>query len=119
MVKQSRLRKSTISKAYIALFVCMVTKATHIELVSSLSTESFLLALKRFISRRGNPIVIHSDNGTNFKGANKRLRDLYLFLRAQENTEFIKSFLSQREIDWQFIPPNSPHWGGVWEAGIK
>ncbi|XP_030757297.1 uncharacterized protein LOC115883123 [Sitophilus oryzae] len=118
-VKQARLRKSTTTKAYIALFVCMTTKAIHIELVSELSTQAFLLTLKRFIARRGNPISIHSDNATNFQGSNNVLNDLYKFFRSSSNLNSIQDFLSTREIEWKFIPPNSPHWGGLWEAGIK
>ncbi|KAG5863119.1 hypothetical protein JTB14_014939 [Gonioctena quinquepunctata] len=53
-------------KCYMAVFECMATKAMHLELVSALSTEAFLLTLKRFISRRGIPAVIHSDNATNY-----------------------------------------------------
>lgn len=59
--------KNTVEKAYIALFTCAVTRAVHLELVSSLSTESFLLAFKRFISRRGLCKIIYSDNAKTFK----------------------------------------------------
>lgn len=117
MVKESRLRKSIVSKAYIALFVCMATKAVHIELVSNLSTEAFLLSLKRFTARRGNPSSISSDNATNFKGANNSLHEVHLLFQRHSNE--IQEFLSVRNINWKFIPPNSPHWGGLWEAGIK
>lgn len=118
-IKQSRLRKAVITKCYIALFVCMVTKAVHIELVSSLSTESFLLTLKRFIARRGQPVTIFSDNGTNFRGSSNQLKELHEFFKSKSNLNSIQDFLTARETDWKFIPPNSPHWGGLWEAGIK
>jgi len=62
-------RSKTITKGYIAIFVCFVTKAVHIEVVTSLYTEAFLAALRRFIARRGKPRPICSDNGTNFQGA--------------------------------------------------
>ena len=63
----------TITKGYIAVFVCFVTKAVHIEAVTSLSTESFLAALRRFIASRRKPRTICSDNGTNFQGAANEL----------------------------------------------
>jgi hypothetical protein len=64
-------RKSTVIKAYVALFVCMATKATHLELVSDHTSAAFIAALQRFISRRGLPSDINSDEGTNFVGAKK------------------------------------------------
>ncbi|XP_030752247.1 uncharacterized protein LOC115879487 [Sitophilus oryzae] len=118
-VKSSSLRRSKTEKCYIALFVCMVTKAIHIELVSSLSTEAFLASLKRFISRRGNPHVIFSDNGTNFLGARNQLREFYTLFKSKSTQEQINDLLVCNEINWKFIPPHSPHWGGLWEAGIK
>ena len=66
----------TITKGYIAVFVCFVGKAVHIEVVTSLSTEAFLAALRRFIARRGKPRTICSDNGTNFQGAANELHPI-------------------------------------------
>lgn len=119
IVKESRLRKSIPHKAYFALFICMNTKAVHLELVSDLSTDAFLLTLKRFVARRGNPATIFSDNATNFRGANNVLHDVYKFFKSDQNLACINDYLSASEIKWKFIPPNSPHWGGLWEAGIK
>jgi len=73
-VKSGQLRNAKIVKAYIAIFVCLSTKAMHIELVSNLSTEAFLNALNRFIARRGKVSHIYSDNGTNFQGAANKLK---------------------------------------------
>ncbi|GFW02919.1 integrase catalytic domain-containing protein [Trichonephila clavipes] len=56
-------------KNWILILTCAVYRALHLELLTSVSTESFLLGLRRFIARRGRPSVIYSDNGTNFKGA--------------------------------------------------
>ena len=106
-------------KSYAALFVCLLTKAIHIELVSELTTSSFLLALRRFIARRGKPNIICSDNGTNFVGACNKLNDILDFLKKRENQNNITDFLSNQEIDWRFIPSSSPHFGGLWEAGVK
>lgn len=66
-------RGAKLIKAYVCLFICMATKAIHIKLVSEMTTESFLAALKRFISRRGKPLNIYTDNGSNFIGANVKL----------------------------------------------
>ncbi|UYV62714.1 hypothetical protein LAZ67_2001673 [Cordylochernes scorpioides] len=76
IVKTSNLRNARCDKAYIALFICMFSKAIHIELVTNLTTEAFLAALRRFISRRGRPAEINTDNATNFVGAYKDLRKI-------------------------------------------
>ena len=64
-------QEPVIVKAYIGLFVCLVTKAVHIELVSDLSTDTFLAAFHRFVTRRVYPTDVHSDNGMNFIGAKR------------------------------------------------
>lgn len=76
-------RGAKLEKCYICLFVCFTTRAVHLELVTSLSTEAFLLALKRFISRRGKPQEIFSDNGKNFVGAMKEFSNFLKFLISQ------------------------------------
>ncbi|GBO27317.1 hypothetical protein AVEN_80683-1 [Araneus ventricosus] len=63
-------------KVWIALFTCAVYRAIHLELVRSLSSDSFNLAMRRFIARRGRPKTIYSDNGTNFKGSCNELSKL-------------------------------------------
>lgn len=93
-------------KSYIAVFLCMATKAIHIELVGSLSSESFIAALKRFVARRGTVECLYSDNGTNFVGAFRKLKNLNELLRHQQ-------------LEWKFNPPSAPHFGGLWEAGVK
>lgn len=101
------------------MFVCFVTKCVHIELVTSLSTDAYLMTLKRFISRRGNPTLIYSDNATNFLGARNQLKELHEFFKSKQVSESIREFLSTLEIEFKFIPPRSPHWGGLWESAIK
>lgn len=104
-------------KSYIAVFVCMSTRAMHIELVSELSTNAFLAALSRFTSRRGLCSNIFSDCGTNFEGANNVLQEnVNAFL--SENTDLLTNLATQN-IKWNFIPPGAPHFGGIWEAGVK
>ncbi|XP_062539167.1 uncharacterized protein LOC134207468 [Armigeres subalbatus] len=80
LVKQGTHRP-TVVKAYIAVFVCMATKDVHLELVSDLTTDAFLAALQRFVSRRGVVSQIHSDNTTNFHGAKNELHHVFEMFR--------------------------------------
>ncbi|XP_055922955.1 uncharacterized protein LOC129953654 [Eupeodes corollae] len=118
-LRLNRGRNPKFVKAYIALFVCFVTKGVHIELVNDLSTDAFLLALDRFVARRGRPSEIWSDNATNFHGAKRKLGELYELLLNQQRNNIIVDYLSKDQIAWKFIPPSAPHFGGLWEAGIK
>ncbi|GFQ88962.1 integrase catalytic domain-containing protein [Trichonephila clavata] len=93
----------------------MCTKAVHLELVSSLSAAAFLSALRRFVSRRGYPSDIYSDNGTNFVGASAYLKDLFQLLHNSN----VQDYSSSKNIQWSFIPPYTPNFGGVWEASVK
>lgn len=117
LYKTGPRRKSPVDKCYFALFVCMAPKCVHLELVSSLSTPSFLAALDRFVGRRGLPSCIWSDNGTNFKGADSYLQGVQRFVR--ENHSEIEGHLRKQEIKWFFIPPSAPYSGGLWEARVK
>lgn len=78
-------RGSKNQKAYVCLFVCMCTKAVHLELVSDLTTDAFLAALQRFVSRRGKPSSIHSDNALNYVGAKNELAKVHTFLKSNNN----------------------------------
>lgn len=119
LIKSSPLRKAPTQKVYIALFICMATKAVHLEVVSSLDTAHFIMTLKRFIARRGLPSVILSDNATNFLGARNELKEIYDFFKLHNKLNSIKGFLADTQVKWKFIPPRSPHWGGLWESHIK
>ncbi|GFQ86948.1 hypothetical protein TNCT_333541 [Trichonephila clavata] len=76
LIKCNKGRGTKSTKGYIALFVCLATKAVHIEAVGDLTTDSFIAALRRFSARRGAPRHIYSDNGTNFVGARRKLDDI-------------------------------------------
>jgi hypothetical protein len=115
-LKTGTSRSKQRVKAYIALFICFTTKAIHIELVGDLTTESFLNALKRFISRRGHVAEIYSDNATNFTGASRELKFL---LNSSKCQNLISQEMNNVNTRWHFIPPRSPHFGGLWESGIK
>jgi hypothetical protein len=116
-VKTSTRRNAAHSKGYLCLFVCMSTKAVHLEMVSDLSTSAFLASLDRLVARRGLPSDIYSDNGRNFVGAARQLHEICNFLA--QSTTAISDSLSSRAIKWHFNPPYAPNFGGVWEAGVK
>jgi hypothetical protein len=112
-------RSKSIVKGYIAVFICFVTKAIHLEVVTSMTTEAFLAALRRFIARTGRPRTIFSNNGTNFQGAANQLHELYQLLHSSSEMATIQDFLTSEGCDWRFIPPHGPHFGGLWEAAVK
>ncbi|XP_070529940.1 uncharacterized protein [Cardiocondyla obscurior] len=122
LLRATRIRRNpgrghSANKGYIALFICLATKAVHIEAVGDLSTEAFLGAYRRFAGRRGVCRILYSDNGTNFKGADVELRKMF-----EESSEFFGNTaekLASQGTEWKFIPPRTPHFGGIWEAGIK
>ncbi|GFY64945.1 integrase catalytic domain-containing protein [Trichonephila inaurata madagascariensis] len=76
LIKCNKGRGTKSTKGYIALFVCLATKAVHIEAVGHLTTNSFIAVLRRFSARRGAPHHIYSDNGTNFVGARRKLDEI-------------------------------------------
>lgn len=106
--------------AYLSIFVCFAVKAVHIEIVEDLTTASFINALKRFIAIRGSPCVIWSDNATNFVGAAGQLQQLKENFSKTAHWDAIYEWCrDNKHIEWKFIPPRSPHWGGLWEAAVK
>ncbi|XP_051155781.1 uncharacterized protein LOC127278227 [Leptopilina boulardi] len=115
-VKTSSGRGYKSHKAYIALFVCCCVRAVHLELVSYLTSIAFLAAFQRFVSRRGKPSHMYSDNGKNFVGAAKELKRHLKELRCDND---LRNLLAVEGTSWHFVPPNAPHFGGLWEAGVK
>ena len=87
-----------VSKLYFAVFTCAVTRALHLELVSSQTTADFIKAYHRFSARRGKPLSLLSDNAKNFKGAAK--------------------ILAVEGVAWRFIVERAPWWGGFWERMV-
>lgn len=103
-----------IEKRYGVLFTCLTVRAVHLELAASLDTDSAIMAIRRFVARRGCPKELHSDNGTNFKGADKELTNHLL----QFDQSKLEREMTTRGIAWHFIPPRSPHMGGSWERMV-
>lgn len=111
-------RGAKTRKAYIALFICMSTKAIHLELVGDLTSEAFIGAFKRFVARRGKCAHLWSDQGRNFIGADKELQAAW----KDAGLVFEKNIAETLALDstkWHFIPPYSPNFGGLWESGVK
>ncbi|XP_070171430.1 uncharacterized protein, partial [Polyergus mexicanus] len=103
-------------KYYVAVFICLSTKAVHLEYVDDYATNGFLSAFRRFASRRGLPSDMYSDNGTNFQGADRELNTTFQRLVADPQ---IQDAIANVNVKWHFIPPSAPHFGGLWEAGVK
>ena len=107
LVKQGR---SSV-KRYVALFTCLASRAVHLEVVSSMSTDAFINALRRLVAIRGPIRCLRSDRGTNFVGASNEIRESQ-----------VRSFLQKHGcdlVDWKFNVPKSSHFGGVWERQIR
>ena len=94
------------------LFTRTSTRAVHLELTRGLSVQAFLLAFRRFASRRGLPATLHSDNAKTFKSASKEIPKI---TRAEE----VRRFLSNKRIVWNFIIEKAPWWGGYWERLVQ
>ena len=118
-IKYGFIRKPTTVKAYICVFVSLSVKAIHLELVSDLTTEAFIASLRRFIARRGKPLSIWSDHGTNFVGAARELKEFSQFLKERGTQNIISEFCTSQNREWKFIPERAPHFGGLWEAAVK
>ncbi|GFT72666.1 integrase catalytic domain-containing protein [Trichonephila clavipes] len=113
-IKFKNQRKGIFSKVYVAIFVCLATKAINLEAVTDLTTEAFIAALKRLCACIS---TLMSDTATNFKGAAAEL-NRFIKLTCNKN-ETLSNYFASEAIKWKFIPPRSPNFGGLWEAGVK
>ncbi|XP_076298317.1 uncharacterized protein LOC143217663 [Lasioglossum baleicum] len=116
LVRLSSGRGHKTHKAYISIFICMTTKAVHLELVSDYSSQAFISAFHRFIARRGLPHSMYSDNGTTFQGADRELTRAHR--DAIRKSNFLNEVAANR-VAWHFLPPAAPHFGGLWEAAVR
>ncbi|GFV82128.1 integrase catalytic domain-containing protein [Trichonephila clavipes] len=116
LIRSSKGRGSRNTKCYICVFVCLATKAVHLEVVSDLTSKAFIACLKRFVARRGKPSEIFCDQGTNFYGASRDLRKEFRQLMKEDA---VHQFLVTDNITFHFNPPSAPHFGGIWEATVK
>ncbi|XP_062557274.1 uncharacterized protein LOC134222147 [Armigeres subalbatus] len=101
-------------KRWGVLATCLTTRAIHLQVAHTLTTDSCIMAIRNIIARRGIPAIIYSDRGTNFRAANKELQAAQQKLNLDR---MAKEFTSSRT-QWTFIPPLTPHMGGAWERLI-
>ncbi|CAH8287249.1 unnamed protein product [Heterobilharzia americana] len=111
MVRQGRREE----KRYGCVFTCLQTRAIHLEVAFNLGTDAFIMAVMRFIGRRGTPAEIYSDNGSNFVGAISELRQLVSVWDRRR----INDAMVSKGIRWSFNPPQASHRGGIWERMIR
>ncbi|XP_062708877.1 uncharacterized protein LOC134288337 [Aedes albopictus] len=104
----------SLVKRWVAVFTCLTIRAVHLEVVHSLSTESCIMAVRRFVSRRGPPREFYTDNGTCFQGASRELKE-----EMERRNEALALTFTSAETSWKFIPPAAPHMGGVWERLVR
>ncbi|XP_055846867.1 uncharacterized protein LOC129912558 [Episyrphus balteatus] len=102
-------------KCWVSIFVCLRTRAVHIEIVGDLSTIAFIACFERFIARRGRCEKMFSDNGTAFVGASKELNKALKVFSDKEALEHLHS----KGTEWHFMTPAAPHQEGIYEAAVK
>ena len=107
--------KRSTEKRWGFLFTCLTTRAVHFEVVPSMDTSSCVMGIERFVSRRGIPSVILSDNGTNFVASEKELLQNVL----KWNQQSIAESMVKKGVSWKFNPPSAPHHGGVCERLVR
>ncbi|GFT68058.1 integrase catalytic domain-containing protein [Trichonephila clavipes] len=116
-IKFKNQRKGALNKIYVVVYVCLCTKAIHLDFVTDLTSQAFIASLKRFFGRRGKCAKITTDNAKTFVGANAEIKKLFKMIKLPDHT--LAEFLTNESIEWNFIPPRSPNHGGLWEAGVK
>ncbi|XP_014219027.1 uncharacterized protein LOC106647236 [Copidosoma floridanum] len=115
-IRLTKLRGKGTQKGYICIFICLVTRSVHLEVVKDFSSEACLAAFSRFTSRRGYCSHLYSDRGTNFVGASSELKEtLCQFLRSCN----LSNKLLKAGTNWHFNPPSAPYFGGLWEFAVK
>lgn len=100
------------NKVYVCLFPCTSTRAVHLELTRGLHVQDFLLAFRRFTSRRGLPATVQSDNAKTFKSSSKKITNI---ARSPE----VWRYLTNNQSSWNFIVQKVPWWKGYWERLVK
>lgn len=112
---KDEVKKRTTGKAYGIIFNCLASRAVHVEISPDYSTEKFLRALRRFVSIRGYPSKLYSDNGSQLVAANVELRSVIQGLDQKS----LKDFGVTQGLQWFFSSADAPWQNGTSEALIK
>ena len=115
---QTKVSRNVTIESSVMIVTCTTTRVVHLELTNSASTESFLLAWRRFVSRRGvHPTTVFSDRGKNFQGAQRPLRDA---IDSWDVSRLKRELAAERtHFEWQFNVPKASHMNGVVESLIR
>ena len=108
-IRTSKRRSQRAYKGYICIFVCLATKAVHVEIASDLTSAAFLAAYKRFVACRGRCAELYGDNGNNFHGADAELQRLFKEASTQEG---VAQYMENDGTKWRYNPPGASHFGG-------
>lgn len=103
-----------MEKRWGIIFKCLTTRGVHLDLLNSIDADLFLMALRRFIARQGTSAELYSDQGTNFRGGEKELRETFAALSPD-----LQQKLAKQKISFHFNPPAALHFGGRWEREIR
>ncbi|XP_039446262.1 uncharacterized protein LOC120425723 [Culex pipiens pallens] len=112
-------RRGASVKVFVAIVVCMWSKAVHIDMVYDLTSASFINVLKRLVGRRGRVTDLYCDNARTFVGANRHLEELRRAFDAMHSSDAVAAHCAEKGITFHFNPARSPHHGGLWEAAVK
>ena len=110
-----KIGRNKTAKHYGVLFTCLNTRAVHLEMAVDCSTMEFLQVLRRLCAIRGQPLLMMTDNGTQFVGAERELRQMVSGLNQLQ----IQEYCAEKGMHWTFMTPAAPHQNGCAEALVK
>jgi hypothetical protein len=107
---QQHVKKRQVGKGWGVVFVCTTTSALHVEFMDTYSTDSFLLALRRFMSVRGTPTRFQSDRGEKLVAAAKQV--------STWDFKEVIQWAGKKGIEWTLVPTGGQHFYGQAERMI-
>lgn len=99
--------QTILSKAWVCIYTCFAVRATHLELITDLTSETFLQCFRRFIARRGLPSHVLSDNFSSFRLAKETIDEAFV--------NSVQDYSANHGVEWEFITPLRPWSGGLYE----